>query len=185
LLVLLLAALAGCGDRLAEIDPRPAVANLFGAHLEGREPPPGLDQPWPNLSSVPPRPSPPDRAWRQGLSAGLAEDRAQSRDPLEPAGRAALPAGQAGPPPPARLTAAPAVRFDPGPLPGPAPAALPVPAPAPTRPAPPAGPAAAPQPSAPPPTPAPELLAPPPSPSRDLFAPPPPPSGDLLAPRRD
>ncbi|WP_372624779.1 hypothetical protein [Falsiroseomonas sp.] len=179
-LALLLAALPGCGDRFAELDPRPAVANLFGAHLEGREPPPGLDQPWPSLSSVPPRPTPPDRAYRERLSAGLAQDRAQSRDALEPSGAAALSGGESGPPPRARLATAPAIRFDPEPLSRPAPAALPVPVPAPApsaQPAPapaqpaPARPAAAPQPSAPPPAPLPELLAPPPPPSRDLLAP--------------
>jgi hypothetical protein len=194
-LALLLAMLPGCGDRLADLDPRPVVANLFGAHLEGREPPPGLDQPWPNLSSVPARPEPPNRAYRERVSAGLAQDRAQSRDPLQPAGAAPGPAGETGPPPRARLAAAPTIRFDAEPLARPAPAALPVPIPVPTPPAPsaqpapaparpaPAQPAAAPRPSAPPPAPLPELLAPPAPPSADLLAPPPPPSRDLLAPR--
>ena len=66
----LLAALPGC-SRLSELDPRPSFANLFGAHLEGRAPPPGLDQPWPKLSSVPPRPTPPDPATRARISADL------------------------------------------------------------------------------------------------------------------
>lgn len=201
-LLVLLLALPACTERLSELDPRPAVANLFGAHLEGREPPPGLDQPWPRLSSVPPRPTPPDPAFRERVSAGLAEDRAQSRAPVQPTGRGPLPASETGPPAPPRLAAAPRITFEPEPPARPAPAALPVPAPAPSpgpaptalpAPVPPPSPAqpapaAAPRPVAPPPAPAPDLLAPPPPPSRDLLAPaapPPAPSRDLLAPRRD
>jgi hypothetical protein len=150
------------------------VANIFGAHLEGREPPPGLDGPYPLLSSVPPRPEPPDPASRARVSSGLAQDRAASRDPLAPTGR---PVTGAAPPAPPRLAAVPPVRLDPVP-PVSEPATLPAPTPA--IPAP-----ATPAPAAGVPAPAPEPLAPPPPPSRDLFAPPPPPSRDLLAPRRD
>jgi hypothetical protein len=174
LLALSLAGLGACTERFSEIDPRIGFANLFGAHLEGREPPPGLDQPWPNLSSVPPRPTPTDLVTRERLSAGLAQDRAESRTPqqLAPRRSGAVPDG---PPAPPRLAAAPALRFD-APAPRPEPAALPVPAPpagpqaAPAQPAP-AHPAAAPRPAEPP--------------GADLLAPPPPPSRDLLAPRRD
>jgi hypothetical protein len=165
-------ALAGCTGRWAELDPRPVVANIFGAHLEGREPPPGLDGAYPLLSSVPPRPQPPDPASRARVSSALAQDRTASRDPLAPGGR---PVTGAAPPAPPRLAAVPPIRLDPI-LARPAPASLPIPAPAipaPALPAP-AGPASG--------APAPE---PPPPPSRDLFAPPPPPSRDLLAPRRD
>jgi len=73
----------GCTERLGELNPLPFFDNLFNAaHLQGREPPPGLDQPWPNLSTVPPRPQPPDPAMRERVSAGLAADREQSRAPL-------------------------------------------------------------------------------------------------------
>jgi hypothetical protein len=175
LLVALVVALAGCTDRWAELDPRPVVANIFGAHLEGREPPPGLDQPWPNLASVPARPEPPDAATRARVSDGLAQDRAASRAPLAPGGRPA-PALGAAPPAPPRLAAVPPIRLDPAPA---APAALPAPSPAAPPPSEPtaAPPAAAPR-AAPP-------VAPPPPPPRELLAPPPPPSADLLAPRRD
>jgi hypothetical protein len=175
---MLLAALAlgACSDRWAELDPRPVVANIFGAHLEGREPPPGLDGAYPHLSSVPPRPEPPDPATRARLSSALAEDRAASRDTLAPGARPG-PAPGAGPPAPPRLAAMPPIRLDPAPT-RPEPAAMPAPAPAASPPAssPPPAPAAA--------TLAPAALAPPPPPPRDLLAPPPPPR-ELLAPRRD
>lgn len=149
--------LAGCSDRWSELDPRPVVANIFGAHLEGREPPPGLDQPWPNLASVPARPVPPDPAARARLSEGLAQDRAAAREAQQPSLRAAPPAPGAAPPPPPRLAAMPA------PSPSVVPGAPPV-LPAESRPAAPA--------------------APPVAPPAELLAPPPP-SRDLLAPRRD
>jgi len=76
-----LALLSGCAIP-RDIDPRLIVANLFGAHLEGREPPPGLDRPYPTLGSVPARPVAPDPAERARLSAALAADREQSREPL-------------------------------------------------------------------------------------------------------
>lgn len=177
-LVLALAVLAACGGRGGELSPAPFLGNLFGAHLAGREPPPGADGPWPTLSSVPPRPAPPDPAMRESISAGLAADRAQSRTPLGLPGQrpgAAAAGLAAGPPPPPRLAAMPPLRLDPAPVAAPVPATTPAAA----TPA-----VAAPTPAAPPPAPARDLLAPPP-PTRDLLAPPPPPGRDLLAPRRD
>ncbi len=181
LLLALLAAivLPGCGGRLEDINPVPGFRNLFGAHLEGREPPPGLDRPWPKLSTVPERPVPPDPAMRSGLSAALAGDRERSRAPQLPGisgvPDAPRPAAEGGPPPPPRLAAVPAIRFEPS-SPA-APAAQAVPRPPVPQPAPqPAPSAAAPSASAPP-------AAIPPAPGPDLLAPPPPPSSDLLAPR--
>jgi hypothetical protein len=189
-------ALPACTERISELDPRPGLSNLFfRTHLEGREPPPGFDQPYPHLSSVPARPTRPDQATRESLSAGLAADRDLSRTPLGITGGAGLPGGGDAPPAPPRLAAVPPIRPDPALVPVPEPVARPIPPPAgtpapQTAPAalPPAiPPAATPQPAAPatapPPAPAPELLAPPPAPSPDLLAPPPPPSRDLLAPR--
>jgi hypothetical protein len=166
LLAVLALSITACSDRWSELDPRPVVANIFGAHLEGREPPPGLDQPWPNLSSVPARPEPPDPTSRARLSEGLAQDRAASREALQPSGRSgasgAPPAPGAAPPPPPRL------------------AAMPPPRPAAPLGAPPAqSPAAAPAPVAPAIAPA----VPPAAPPADLLAPPPPPAAELLAPR--
>ena len=173
-MILAALALGACSDRWAELDPRPVVANMFGAHLEGREPPPGLDGAYPRLSSVPLRPEPPDPAARARLSSALADDRAASRDAVIPAGRPVTIPG-AAPPAPPRLAAMPPLRIDPVPA-RPGPAAMPVPAPAPAAPAP------MPTPDAP--AAAPAALAPPPPPPRDLLAPPPPPR-ELLAPRRD
>ncbi len=194
-----IAALPACTERISELDPRPGLSNLFfRTHLEGREPPPGMDGDFPHLSSVPPRPEPPSAETRARLSAGLAADREQSRSPLEPSGAGRLPSGAAAPPAPPRIAALPAIRPEPESLPAaPEPVARPVPAPAPVpRAAEPATippalpPAAIPAPATPaapaapaPAVPAPEPMAPPPAPSRDLFAPPPPPSRDLLAPR--
>jgi hypothetical protein len=115
LALLALPLLAGCTDRLSEADPRPTFNNLFfGAHLEGREPPPGLDRPWPKLSSVPPRPAVPDAATRTALTTTLADARSAARTPLEPR-RAAAPATPGprapagGPPPRARIAVLPLI----------------------------------------------------------------------------
>lgn len=172
--VLAALALAGCSDRWSELDPRPVVANIFGAHLEGREPPPGLDQPWPSLSSVPARPDPPDAAFRGRVAGRLAEDRAASRQALPAGGRAAPAPPGAAPPPPPRLAALP----PPGPAPAPSAAPVPAPVPTPVLPTPvlPAPAAALPLP--------PQPAAPPPPPPAALLAPPPPPA-ELLAPRRN
>jgi hypothetical protein len=166
LAALLLGACSGGIPR--DIDPRIAVGNLFGAHLEGREPPPGLDQPYPNLASVPARPVPPDRETRGAIFSGLAQDRERSRTPATPGGGSPLAPG-AAPPPPPRLAGAPPIRLGPAESRGAEPAAAPG--------------QALPSLTAPPAAPAPDLLAPPPAPAGDLLAPPAAPSGDLLAPR--
>jgi hypothetical protein len=192
--------LGACSDRWAELDPRPVVANMFGAHLEGREPPPGLDGAYPRLSSVPPRPEPPEPATRARLSSALADDRAASRDTLTPAGRPLAAPGDA-PPAPARLVVLPPIRPDwvpahpepaaPGAMP-PAPPSLtalpPIPLePAPIQPEPAAQPVPAPAPAI-----APPVISPPAAmapaaatPAPAALAPPPPPPRELLAPRRD
>lgn len=72
--------LAGCAVP-ADIDPRITIANVFGAHLEGRLPPPGLERPFPTLGSLPPRPEPVDRAALTALSEQLAADRARAAEP--------------------------------------------------------------------------------------------------------
>lgn len=84
-MVVMLMGLAGCADGIPrDIDPRLFVDNLLGAHLDGRERPPNLDQPYPNLSIVPPRPVPPTPEARAALSAALAADRERSQTPLAP-----------------------------------------------------------------------------------------------------
>lgn len=196
----LLALVAGCGSA-SEANPRSWWSNLTGGYLAGRELPPGLDEPYPNLGTVPPRPARPDPATREAISAALAAERERSRSPLTPGGGAAdsvfiAPAapggdrslGLPGPPPPPSLAAAPRIPWvDPStttPAPRPPEAAGP-----PARPEG-QGPAAAP-----PPAPPPDLLGPPPAPPGELLAPsaappgapplsgpPPAPPSDLLAP---
>ncbi|NKC31477.1 hypothetical protein HEQ75_11455, partial [Roseomonas sp. BU-1] len=68
--------LAGCADGVPkDIDPRYWWRNLSGAYLDGREPPPGRDAPYPNLATVPARPVPPSAAERAALTAALAAQR--------------------------------------------------------------------------------------------------------------
>ncbi|MGX9963299.1 hypothetical protein ACVFYP_08240 [Roseomonas sp. F4] len=169
--------LAGCSGGVPQ-DLKPSYwwRNISGGYLDGREPPPGRDAPYPNLSTVPPRPTVPDAAERAALTAALAADREGSRTERA-AGAAPAPVGEGIPQPPT-LAAVPPVRLDPVPPPAarqtqPAVVAPQVPAPAPT-------PAQAPPAVTPPP-----LSGPPSAPSGDLLAPPPPPGADLLAPRRD
>ena len=164
-LVLTLSACSGGVPK--DIDPRYWWRNISGAYLDERQPPPGLDQPYPNLATVPARPVPPDAATRAAISASLAGDRSASRDPgtLTAAipGLPAAPAQGAAPPAPPRLSAAPLIRFDERGEP------LPTQAPFVGGTAPAAPPEAAP--GGPPPAPLPELLGLPPPPTRDLLAP--------------
>jgi hypothetical protein len=187
--------LAGCTIP-KEVNPVEIYREVTGLSDEGRLPPPGLDQPFPHLSVVPPRPERPPLAAREAVSNALVADRSNARTPLEP-GQAAAGEGRdpaftaapgnppvpAGPPQRAALSGVPPIPWDerrpyapaaaaPRPLPGPPAATGPAPAE-------PAAPAAAPpdMPAAPPALPPPDLLGPLPS-----AAPPPPPSPDLLAP---
>jgi hypothetical protein len=180
--------LAACSPGQGPESIGPVFARITGPAFEGREPPPGTDQAFPNLGTIPPRPAVADPAVRDALTAALAEDRQRSRNPLDPEMRPEpiRPAGTVGdrslpmvPPGPAPVAAAPRVPWEaPGLPPATSPAAIPQPGPLPapqTRP----GPAAAPPPvmdSAPPPPPPAELLSP--------SAPPPLPPAELLAPRQ-
>ncbi len=199
--ILLLPLLLGACEVPKEINPVWIYDQVSGRADRARPAPPGLDRPFPNLASVPPRPEKPPLAVREQLSAALATDRTQSRSPLEPRAGAAEPSFAPAPgtpplpgrpPPPPQLAGARPIPWDgpdveptaPGqraaPPAGTAPAG-PASGPAPTVPASrPSGPP--PDLLAPPPPPSRDLLAPPPLPSRDLLAPPPPPSPDLLAP---
>ena len=125
-----------------------------GKIAEVRPPPPGVDEPYPNLSQVPPRPTPTDSATRRALAARLVAERDRTRreatqDPLVlPAPVGAAPAAV-----PAPAATRPAV---PPPDPGASVAVLE----AATAP-PPAEAAAAPAPAAPPASPAPVAVSPP------------------------
>jgi hypothetical protein len=184
---LLLAALllgAGCSAGQGPEAVGPLFARITGPAFEGRDPPPGTDQPFPNLGTIPPRPVLADPAVRDALTAALEAERQRSRNPLDPEMRPepVRPAGTPGdrgmamrPPGPPPLPPAPSVAWEPPPLAGPAPVPA---APAAGRQAqPPAAPPALPDigPAPPPPPPA-ELLAP-------GAGPPPPPPAELMAPR--
>jgi hypothetical protein len=181
----------------------PLWDHLTGPAFEGRDAPPGAAGEFPNLGTIPARPSVPDVAVRDALTAALAEERQRSRNPLDAemrpvdprpsgtAGNASMPMQAPGPPP---LRAAPHVSWDPVDVGPAAPATVPAPtgAPAAPGPAPAAGQPAAPPPSAPQPQPSRPSVpspgaGPPPPPPAELLAPtgpPPLPSSDLLAPRR-
>ncbi|MGH7154902.1 MAG: hypothetical protein ACREF3_13335, partial [Acetobacteraceae bacterium] len=96
-------------------------ANLFhkaegGVIAQPHAPPPGMNQPYPNLATVPPNPAPPDMAALEHISQGLIADRANARHlaeaaPLtDPSSPSASPdlfgVGSATPPAPAGPAAA-------------------------------------------------------------------------------
>lgn len=115
-----------------------------------RPPPPGVNDPYPNLAEVPPRPTPTDATTRRTLTAQLASERdrterAAARDPIVPASAAAAGAkpgtapGTPGATGPAASRAAAAAGKTPAP-----PGAAPAPAPGTSAAPPSATPAAAP-----------------------------------------
>jgi outer membrane protein OmpA-like peptidoglycan-associated protein len=114
-----------------------------GKIAEQRPPPPGADQPYPNLSTVPPKPDAPDAETLRKLTAALVADRtnaqhaAQSVPLADPSSPSASPnlfgVGTAPPPPPAAPRDAsiasasiPAVTAPPAPAAPPPPAAPPL-----------------------------------------------------------
>lgn len=182
-----LLALGGCIGGGGNEGPGTFWDNATGRAMERRGLPPRLDQPYPNLSQVPPRPARPDVATRDAVTRGLEAERLGAETPV--IAGLAIPAPPAGassgvplaPPGPVSLRSAPRIVETPL-LQWPTPTSLPVPAPA--------APARTPAPAepvrtlpadpgvAPPPPPPPALLAPP---ARMLPAdpgsiPPPPPS---------
>ncbi len=137
-----------------EVNPVYIYREVTGLSDEGRLPPPGLDQPFPNLAVVPPRPERPPLALREAISPRPALARAPAVPWTERAPGTAAPRDGRAPDraaPPAEPAAAGPAAAVPG---------LPV------------------APTAPPPPPPPDLLGPAPG------APPPPPPADLLAPPR-
>ncbi|MEO3475229.1 hypothetical protein AAFN86_25435 [Roseomonas sp. CAU 1739] len=174
---------AGCTAGQGSEALGPLWDHLTGPAFEGRESPPGAAGDFPNLGTIPARPTVPDVAVRDALTAALADERQRSRNPLDaemrpvaprPAGTEgdrSMPMQAPGPPP---LAAAPRITWDPVDPVAPAPQRAPVPAPAAPEPRP-AAPAAPSVGAGPPPPPPPELLSP--------GGPPPLPSPDLLAPR--
>ncbi|MDJ0389484.1 hypothetical protein QMO56_15305 [Roseomonas sp. E05] len=125
--------LAGCVG--AAEAPARFLDRAFGTPLDGRPPPPGSGEPYPNLASVPPAPPRGAPSEREALTRSLAAARAASREPVTPGG--ALPPPPAGaesagqvplrPPAAPHLAAAPRLRPEapmaapPGEAPGAAP----------------------------------------------------------------
>ena len=140
---LLAMSLAGC-EIPKEVNPVEIYRTISGEADAGRPPPPGMDRPRPSLGSVPPRPDRPPPEARDAISAALALDRTESRDPL---GRRTVPAPATeaspgdplmpgAPPSRAALTSAPAIPWGGSAPAGPRsnPATAPEPAPPPAMP---------------------------------------------------
>ncbi len=83
------------GSKLTQDSPLDWWHNLQGGRIaQDRPPPPGASDPYPNLASVPPRPTPTDAATRRALTEQLRAERdrterAAARDPIVPAGASA------------------------------------------------------------------------------------------------
>ncbi len=71
--------LAGCSYVPDQINPVTWWHDLSGGAIaEQRPPPPNADAPYPNLSTVPPKPTPPTIVERQKIADGLIADRANA-----------------------------------------------------------------------------------------------------------
>lgn len=101
--------LAGCSSVPEAVNPASWWHALEGGRIaDERPPPPKADAPYPNLSTVPPRPEVTDAATRTRIAAGLVADRANAQyagavgsDPSSPAtAPQAFGRGTAPPPPP-------------------------------------------------------------------------------------
>jgi len=113
--------LAGCSSSSASLNPVDWWRGLQGGKIaEQRPPPPGTDEPDPNLGSIPERPTPTDPKFREQLANALIADRANAQHL----------AASAPLPDPSNPAAAPAL-FGRGTLPPPGPAPAPTPAPTP------------------------------------------------------
>ena len=110
--------LAGCASFPSSMNPVSWWHDLQGGAIaEQRPPPPGADQPYPNLASVPAKPAEPDRAALTNIADALIADRTNAQhfaattplpDPSSPSASPALfgrgtaaPPGPAAPPAPA------------------------------------------------------------------------------------
>lgn len=96
------------GSKLTQDSPVDWWHTLQGGRIaQDRPSPPGASDPYPNLASVPPRPTPTDAATRRALTEQLRAERdrterAAARDPIVPAGApAAVAAAKAASAPPA------------------------------------------------------------------------------------
>jgi outer membrane protein OmpA-like peptidoglycan-associated protein len=72
--------LAGCASFPSSMNPVSWWHDLQGGKIaEERPPPPGADQPYPNLASVPPKPEQPDRAALANIASALIADRTNAQ----------------------------------------------------------------------------------------------------------
>ena len=72
--------LPGCSSVPSSINPVSWWHDLQGGKIaEERPPPPGADQPYPNLASVPPKPEQPDRAALANIANALIADRTNAQ----------------------------------------------------------------------------------------------------------
>ncbi len=112
------------------MDPSDLYDSLVGGDVQ---PAPGQDAAWPNLATVPPRPTRTPAEERQRIQNALIADRTNAQyegGPIPAASPAAaptlqLPGGQvvpAAPPPPPTLAGVPQITAPPAPRPAPAPA---------------------------------------------------------------
>src|SRR5580700_2974173 len=102
--------LAGCSSFPSSMNPVSWWHGLQGGKIaEERPPPPGADQPYPNLASVPPKPAQPDRAALDNIASALIADRTNAQhvaaeapiaDPSVPSASPALFGRGTVPPPP-------------------------------------------------------------------------------------
>ena len=89
MLLLVGLALSGCSDQQATATPLDWWHNLEGGVIAGqRPPPPGSNDPYPNISTIPPRPPPADVAAQQAIADSLATQRdsanlTATKDPLK------------------------------------------------------------------------------------------------------
>jgi outer membrane protein OmpA-like peptidoglycan-associated protein len=102
--------LAGCSSFPSSMNPVTWWHDLQGGKIaEERPPPPGADQPYPNLATVPPKPAEPDRAALANIANALIADRTNTQhadaaapitDPSLPSASPALFGKGTVPPPP-------------------------------------------------------------------------------------
>jgi outer membrane protein OmpA-like peptidoglycan-associated protein len=72
--------LTGCSSLPSSINPVSWWHDLQGGKIaEERPPPPGTDQPYPNLATVPPKPERPDSAVLANIASALVADRANAQ----------------------------------------------------------------------------------------------------------
>ncbi len=108
--LLLVLLLQGCASFPGSMNPVNWWHDLQGGKIaEQRPPPPGADEPYPNLATVPPKPAPPDAATLANIASALIADRTNAQhiaaaapiaDPSLPAASPSLFGRGTIPPPP-------------------------------------------------------------------------------------